>query len=71
MTHAIRMHTTGGPEVLSWEPYDPGMPEPGEVRLIHEAIGLNFIDVYHRSGLYPLPAFPAIPGGHSASFPRG
>ncbi|OGR16431.1 MAG: quinone oxidoreductase [Desulfobacterales bacterium GWB2_56_26] len=62
MTHAIRMHTTGGPEVLSWEPYDPGMPEPGEVRLIHEAIGLNFIDVYHRSGLYPLPAFPAIPG---------
>lgn len=62
MTHAIRIHSTGGPEVLSWEPYDPGMPGPGEVRLVHEAIGLNFIDVYHRSGLYPLPALPAIPG---------
>jgi NADPH2:quinone reductase len=56
------MHTTGGPEVLSWEPYDPGMPGPGEVRLIHEAIGLNFIDVYQRTGLYPLPSMPAIPG---------
>lgn len=62
MTRAIRIHSTGGPEVLSWEPYDPGMPGPGEVRLVHEAIGLNFIDVYHRSGLYPLPALPAIPG---------
>lgn len=62
MTHAIRIHTTGGPEVLTWEDNDPGMPGPGEVRLIHEAIGLNFIDVYHRSGLYPLPALPAIPG---------
>lgn len=62
MTHAIKIHATGGPEVLSWEEYDPGMPGPGEVRLIHEAIGLNFIDVYHRSGLYPLPALPAILG---------
>lgn len=65
MPHAIRMHTTGGPEVLLWEPYDPGQPGPGEVRLIHEAIGLNFIDVYHRSGLYPLP-LPAIPGMEGA-----
>lgn len=65
MTHAIRMHSTGGPEVLSWEAYDPGMPGPGEVRLSHEAIGLNFIDVYHRSGLYPLP-LPAIPGMEGA-----
>jgi NADPH:quinone reductase len=62
MAHAIRMHTTGGPEVLAWEEYDPGTPGPGEVRIIHEAIGLNFIDVYHRNGLYPLPALPAIPG---------
>ena len=65
MTHAIRMHATGGPEVLSWEFYDPGKPGPGEVRLVHEAIGLNFIDVYHRSGLYPLP-LPAIPGMEGA-----
>lgn len=62
MPYAIRMHATGGPEVLSWESYDPGTPGPGEVRLIHEAIGLNFIDVYQRTGLYPLPSMPAIPG---------
>jgi NADPH:quinone reductase len=62
MTHAIKMYTTGGPEVLSWESHDPGLPGPGEARVIHEAIGLNFIDVYHRTGLYPLPTLPAIPG---------
>ena len=62
MTHAIKMYTTGGPEVLTWESYDPGIPGPGEVRVVHEAIGLNFIDVYHRTGLYPLPVLPAIPG---------
>ncbi len=62
MPYAIRMHSTGGPEVLSRESYDPGTPGPGEVRLIHEAIGLNFIDVYQRTGLYPLPSMPAIPG---------
>ncbi len=42
MIHAIKMHQVGGPEVLSWEEYDPGLPGPGEVRIIHEAIGLNF-----------------------------
>ena len=62
MAHAIRMETTGGPEVLRWQEYDPGAPGPGEVRVVHEAIGLNFIDVYHRTGLYPVPALPAIPG---------
>ena len=62
MTHAIKIHTTGGPEVLSWEEFDPGTPGPGEVRIIHEAIGLNFIDVYHRTGLYPLPSLPVVPG---------
>jgi len=62
MAYAIRIHQTGGPEVLSYEEYDPGAPGPGEVRIVHEAIGLNFIDVYHRTGLYPLPALPAIPG---------
>ncbi len=62
MSYAIKMHATGGPEVLSWETHEPGTPGPGEVRLIHEAIGLNFIDVYQRTGLYPLPSLPAIPG---------
>lgn len=62
MTFAIKIHKTGGPDVLSWEEHDPGIPGPGEVRIIHEAIGLNFIDVYHRTGLYPLPALPAVLG---------
>jgi NADPH2:quinone reductase len=56
------METTGGPEVLRWQEYDPGDPGPGEVRVVHEAIGLNFIDVYHRTGLYPVPALPVVPG---------
>lgn len=62
MTKAIKIHAPGGPEVLKWEEHEPGRPGPGEVRIIHEAIGLNFIDVYHRSGLYPLPALPAVLG---------
>jgi NADPH2:quinone reductase len=62
MTHAIKIHRTGGPEVLLWEEHDPGIPGPGEVRILHQAVGLNYIDVYHRSGLYPLPALPAVPG---------
>lgn len=59
---AILIHATGGPEALRWESVEIGDPGPGQVRLRHEAVGLNFIDVYHRSGLYPLPALPAIPG---------
>jgi NADPH2:quinone reductase len=55
MTHAIRMHQAGGPEVLKWEEVQLAKPGPGEVRLRHTAIGLNYIDTYHRSGLYPLP----------------
>ena len=66
MPKAIRMYETGGPEVLRWEDFDPGQPEPGEVLLRHEAIGINFIDVYHRTGLYPLPALPATPGMEGA-----
>jgi len=53
--HAIRIHATGGPEVLSWEEVAVGDPGPGEVLLRQTAIGLNFIDTYHRSGLYPIP----------------
>jgi NADPH2:quinone reductase len=66
MAKAIMMHETGGAEVLQWEQYDPGRPGPGEVLLRHEAVGLNFIDVYHRTGLYPLPPLPAIPGMEGA-----
>ena len=66
MANAIRMHRFGGPEVLVWEPYDPDQPGPGEVLLRQEAVGLNFIDIYHRTGLYPLPALPATPGVEGA-----
>jgi NADPH2:quinone reductase len=54
MPHAIRIHQTGGPEVLKYEQVAKSDPKPGEVRLKQTAIGLNFIDTYHRSGLYPL-----------------
>mgnify|MGYP001598318296 CR=1 FL=1 len=54
MNHAIRFRQAGGPEVLRWEETEPGRPEPGQVLLRHGAVGLNFIDTYHRSGLYPL-----------------
>ena len=66
MSIAIRIHETGGPEVLRLEEYDPGAPEKGEVRVRHEAIGLNYIDVYHRSGLYPLAQLPATIGMEGA-----
>jgi NADPH:quinone reductase len=65
MPHAIRVHETGGPEVLKWEEVDVGDPGPGEVRLRQEAAGLNFIDVYHRTGLYPQP-LPFTPGVEGA-----
>lgn len=55
MPFAIRFHQTGGPEVLRWEEFAVSEPAPGEARVRHEAVGLNFIDTYHRSGLYPLP----------------
>ncbi len=55
MSFAIRFHQTGGPEVLTWEEVAVGDPGPGQARVRHEAVGLNFIDTYHRSGLYPLP----------------
>ncbi len=54
MPHAIRIHETGGPEVLSWEEVADAEPGPGDVRIAQTACGLNFIDVYHRTGLYPL-----------------
>jgi NADPH2:quinone reductase len=60
------MRNTGGPEVLTWEEFAPGRPGPGEVRVDQQAVGLNFIDVYHRTGLYPLPELPAVPGMEGA-----
>ena len=65
MTHAIRVHQTGGPEVLQWEEVDVGEPGPGQARVRQEAAGLNFIDVYHRTGLYPQP-LPFTPGVEGA-----
>ncbi|QJR16232.1 quinone oxidoreductase family protein [Usitatibacter palustris] len=55
MPHAIRFHKTGGPEVLQWEEVAIGDPGPGEVRLDQKAAGLNYLDTYHRSGLYAMP----------------
>ncbi|BBU30798.1 quinone oxidoreductase [Burkholderia sp. THE68] len=65
MAHAIRFHETGGPEVLRWEEVAVGTPGPGQVRLRHEAVGLNFADTYFRSGLYPVP-LPAGMGVEAA-----
>jgi NADPH:quinone reductase len=62
MTHAIRVHDYGGPDVLEWEEVEAGDPGPGEVKIKQTAVGLNYIDVYVRTGLYPQPSFPFIPG---------
>jgi NADPH2:quinone reductase len=66
MTHAIRVHDYGGPELLKWEEVEVGAPGPGEVKIKQTAIGLNFIDVYQRTGLYPQPSLPFIPGMEGA-----
>ena len=66
MTKAIRIHETGGPEVLTWEDVARGAPGLGEVRLRHTAVGLNFIDVYQRTGLYPIGTLPAAIGMEAA-----
>ena len=66
MAHAIRIHAYGGPEVLKWEEVTVGEPGPGEVRLRQTAVGLNYIDTYHRTGLYKLAAFPAVIGMEGA-----
>ncbi|MDG4890936.1 MAG: quinone oxidoreductase [Mesorhizobium sp.] len=67
MSKAIRIHAHGGPEVLTYEDSDPGQPGAGQILIRHTAIGLNFIDIYHRSGLYAPPGgFPLVPGGEAA-----
>src|SRR6266852_1648861 len=55
MPKAIRIQQQGGPEVLKWEDVQAGDPGPGEARVRHKACGLNFLDVYQRSGLYKIP----------------
>lgn len=65
MPQAMRIHRTGGPEVLQWETFELPAPGEGEVRVRHRAIGLNYIDTYHRTGLYPIP-LPAILGREAA-----
>jgi NADPH2:quinone reductase len=55
MSQAIRFHKPGGPEVLQLDDVEVGKPGPGQARVRHKAVGLNYIDTYHRSGLYPLP----------------
>jgi NADPH2:quinone reductase len=65
MTHAISIQQSGGPEVLQWVEVDVGEPGPGQVRLKQTAVGLNYIDVYHRTGLYPMP-LPFVPGMEAA-----
>jgi len=65
VTHAIRVHETGGPDVLRWEEVEVGDPGAGQITLRQEAAGLNYIDVYHRIGLYPQP-LPFTPGVEGA-----
>ena len=66
MVKAIRIHQTGGPDAMRWEDVEVGAPGPGEVRIRHEAVGLNYIDVYFRTGLYPAPSLPFSPGMEGA-----
>lgn len=67
MSKAIRIHAHGGPEALVYEDADPGRPGPGQILVKHTAIGLNFIDIYFRTGLYPAPnGLPLVPGGEAA-----
>jgi NADPH:quinone reductase len=64
--NAMRVHEPGGPEVLRWEDVTVGEPGPGEARVRHTAVGLNYVDVYYRSGLYKAPAYPFTPGSEAA-----
>jgi len=71
MPKAIRIHQTGGVDVLRWEDVEVGAPGAGQARVRHTAIGLNFIDTYHRSGLYPVPGLPAVLGMEAAGVVEG
>ena len=62
MPHAIQVHKPGGPEAMLWEEVQVGDPGKGQVRLRQSAVGLNYIDVYFRTGMYPAPSSPFTPG---------
>ena len=64
--HAVRIHRHGGPEELRYEAVEVGAPGPGEARVRHTAIGLNFTDIHHRTGRYPLPQLPHVIGMEAA-----
>lgn len=66
MARAIRIHEYGGPDVLKFEDVAVGQPGQGEVRIRHTAVGLNYIDTYHRTGLYPVPSLPGVIGMEAA-----
>jgi NADPH:quinone reductase len=66
MSHAIQVHDYGGPDILKWEKVEIGAPGPGEVKIKQTAVGLNFIDVYQRTGFYPQPSLPFVPGTEGA-----
>ena len=66
MAKRIQFRAHGGPEVLEYVDYQPAEPGPQQVRVANKAIGLNFIDTYYRSGLYPLPALPSGLGSEGA-----
>jgi len=70
MSKAIRIHAYGGPEVLKWEDVPLPDPGPGEALVQQEAVGLNYIDVYFRTGLYKVPGFPAVIGQEGAGVVR-
>ena len=67
MTGVVRVHEVGGPEVLRYENVEVGSPGPGQVLLRQTSVGLNFIDVYFRTGLYPPPQLPFVPGLEAAA----
>ncbi|MBA0757136.1 hypothetical protein Gotri_020248, partial [Gossypium trilobum] len=62
MVKAIRVHQFGGPQVLKWEDVELGEPREGEIRIKNKAIGLNFIDIYFRKGVYKAATMPFTPG---------
>jgi NADPH2:quinone reductase len=66
MSHAIRVHSFGGPEVMKWEEVQVGEPGPGQVKIKQYAAGVNYLDVYHRTGLYPNATMPFTPGSEGA-----
>jgi NADPH:quinone reductase len=66
MPHAIRVHAFGGPEVMKWEEVQLGEPGPGQAKIRQHAAGVNYLDVYHRTGLYPQASMPFTPGSEGA-----